>query len=45
MERENHEYLLSVIKEVKAHVLIGSSLVLTSTCPGAFTKEIVRESN
>ena len=33
-----HNDLLSVIKEVKPHVLIG-----TSTKPGAFTEEIVRE--
>lgn len=30
--------MLSVVKEVKPHVLIG-----TSTKPGAFTKEIVQE--
>lgn len=29
---------LSVVKKVKPHALIG-----TSTCPGAFTEEIVRE--
>jgi malate dehydrogenase (oxaloacetate-decarboxylating) len=37
-EGKNHNDLLSVIKEVKPHVLIG-----TSTKPGAFTEEIVRE--
>ncbi|KAK8251102.1 hypothetical protein HDK77DRAFT_481000 [Phyllosticta capitalensis] len=33
-----HHDLLSVVKEVKPHVLIG-----TSTRPGAFTKEVVQE--
>lgn len=33
-----HEDLLSVVKEVKPHVLIG-----TSTKPGSFTEEIVKE--
>lgn len=37
-EGKDHNDLLSVIKEVKPHVLIG-----TSTKPGAFTEEIVRE--
>ena len=37
-EGKDHNELLSVIKEVKPHVLIG-----TSTVPGAFTKEIVEE--
>jgi malate dehydrogenase (oxaloacetate-decarboxylating) len=39
-EWEGKEYgdLLSVVKEVKPHILIG-----TSTKPGAFTEEIVRE--
>lgn len=35
-EKEN--YLLEVVKKVKPTVLIG-----TSTCPGAFTEEIVKE--
>ncbi|KAF2093693.1 hypothetical protein NA57DRAFT_69091 [Rhizodiscina lignyota] len=35
---KEHSDLLSVVKEVKPHVLIG-----TSTKPGAFTEEIVRE--
>lgn len=35
---KKHGDLLSVVKEVKPHVLIG-----TSTKPGAFTEEIVRE--
>ncbi|KAF2496905.1 hypothetical protein BU16DRAFT_525979 [Lophium mytilinum] len=35
---KDHGDLLSVIKEVKPHVLIG-----TSTKPGAFTKEVVQE--
>lgn len=30
--------MLSIVKEVKPHVLIG-----TSTCPKAFTEEIVKE--
>lgn len=33
-----HDDLMSVIKEVKPHVLIG-----TSTVPDAFTKEVVQE--
>ena len=33
-----HGDLLSVVKEVKPHVLIG-----TSTCPKAFTEQIVKE--
>lgn len=37
-ENKDHNDLLSVIKEIKPHVLIG-----TSTKPGAFTEEIVRE--
>lgn len=37
-EGKDHSDLLSVVKEVKPHVLIG-----TSTKPGAFTKEIVQE--
>ena len=37
-EGKEHSNLFSVIKEVKPHVLIG-----TSTCPKAFTKEIVQE--
>lgn len=37
-EGKDHNDLLSVVKEVKPHVLIG-----TSTKPGAFTEEIVRE--
>ncbi|KAH7355692.1 hypothetical protein BKA66DRAFT_429756 [Pyrenochaeta sp. MPI-SDFR-AT-0127] len=37
-EGKDHGDLLSVVKEVKPHVLIG-----TSTKPGAFTEEIVRE--
>ena len=37
-EGKNHKDLLSIIKEVKPHVLIG-----TSTVPGAFTEEVVRE--
>ncbi|KAF2263039.1 malic-domain-containing protein [Lojkania enalia] len=39
-EWEGKEYgdLLSIVKEVKPHVLIG-----TSTKPGAFTKEVVQE--
>ncbi|EKG12965.1 Malic oxidoreductase [Macrophomina phaseolina MS6] len=35
-EGKNHNDLLSVVKEVKPHVLIG-----TSTQPGSFTKEVV----
>jgi len=35
---KNHGVLLAVIKEVKPHVLIG-----TSTKPQAFTKEVVEE--
>lgn len=30
--------MLDVVREVKPHILIG-----TSTCPGAFTEDIVRE--
>jgi malate dehydrogenase (oxaloacetate-decarboxylating) len=37
-EGKEHGDLLSVMKEVKPHILIG-----TSTKPGAFTEEIVRE--
>jgi malate dehydrogenase (oxaloacetate-decarboxylating) len=37
-ENKDHNDLLSVVKEVKPHVLIG-----TSTVPGSFTEEIVRE--
>lgn len=37
-EGKDHSDLLSVIKEVKPHVLIG-----TSTKPKAFTKEVVQE--
>lgn len=37
-EGKEHGDLLSVVKEVKPHVLIG-----TSTKPGAFTKDVVRE--
>lgn len=37
-ENKDHNDLQSVIKEVKPHVLIG-----TSTKPGAFTKEVVQE--
>lgn len=36
--RKNHQDLISVIKDVKPHVLIG-----TSTCPGAFNKQIIQE--
>ena len=35
---KDHNDLLSVVKEVKPHVLIG-----TSTKPGAFTEAVVRE--
>jgi len=37
-EEKKHDDLLSVIKEVKPHVLIG-----TSTKPKAFTEEVVKE--
>ncbi|KAJ4351907.1 NAD-dependent malic enzyme, mitochondrial [Didymosphaeria variabile] len=37
-DKKDHSDLRSVIKEVKPHVLIG-----TSTKPGAFTKEVVQE--
>jgi malate dehydrogenase (oxaloacetate-decarboxylating) len=37
-EGKDHKCLLSVVKEVKPHVLIG-----TSTKPGAFTEDVVRE--
>lgn len=37
-EGKEHGDLLSVVKEVKPHVLIG-----TSTVPGSFTEEIVKE--
>lgn len=37
-EGKDHNDLLSVVKEVKPHVLIG-----TSTKSGAFTKDVVRE--
>ncbi|KAF2848557.1 hypothetical protein T440DRAFT_519978 [Plenodomus tracheiphilus IPT5] len=37
-EGKDHGDLLSVVKEVKPHVLIG-----TSTKPGAFTQDVVRE--
>jgi len=35
---KDHNDLLSVVKEVKPHVLIG-----TSTVPGSFTEDVVRE--
>jgi malic enzyme len=35
---KNHNDLLSVVKEVKPHVLIG-----TSTVPGSFTENVVKE--
>ncbi len=35
---KNHKSLLTIVREVKPHVLIG-----TSTKPKAFTKEIVQE--
>ncbi len=35
---KDYQDLLSVVREVKPHVLIG-----TSTCPKAFTEEIVKE--
>ena len=37
-QEKDHDDLLSVIKEVKPHVLLG-----TSTKPKAFTEEVVRE--
>jgi malate dehydrogenase (oxaloacetate-decarboxylating) len=37
-EGKEHGDLLSVVKEVRPHVLIG-----TSTKPGAFTEDVVRE--
>lgn len=37
-KEKEHSDLLSVIKEVKPHVLVG-----TSTRPGSFTEEIVKE--
>jgi len=37
-EGKSHGDLLSVIKEVKPHVLIG-----TSTRPGSFTQDIIKE--
>jgi malate dehydrogenase (oxaloacetate-decarboxylating) len=37
-ENKGHNDLLSVVKEVKPHVLIG-----TSTVPGSFTEEVVKE--
>ncbi|KAK3215508.1 hypothetical protein GRF29_8g253391 [Pseudopithomyces chartarum] len=37
-ENKNHNDLYSVVKEVKPHVLIG-----TSTVPGSFTKDVVQE--
>jgi malate dehydrogenase (oxaloacetate-decarboxylating) len=37
-KEKDHKDLLSVVREVKPHILIG-----TSTKPGAFTEEIVRE--
>jgi malate dehydrogenase (oxaloacetate-decarboxylating) len=37
-EDKEHGDLLSVVKEVKPHVLIG-----TSTKPGSFTEDVVRE--
>ncbi|KAH4936482.1 malic enzyme [Parastagonospora nodorum] len=37
-EGKEHQDLLSVVKEVKPHVLIG-----TSTKPGAFSEDVVRE--
>jgi malate dehydrogenase (oxaloacetate-decarboxylating) len=35
---KNHDDLLSVVREVKPHVLIG-----TSTVPGSFTEDVVKE--
>jgi malate dehydrogenase (oxaloacetate-decarboxylating) len=37
-ENKEHGDLLSVVKEVKPHILIG-----TSTKPGAFTEDLIRE--
>lgn len=37
-QEKDHRDLLSIVREVKPHVLIG-----TSTCPKAFTEEIVKE--
>lgn len=37
-QKKDHRDLLSVVREVKPHVLIG-----TSTCPKAFTEEVVKE--
>lgn len=37
-QEKDHRDLLSIIKEVKPHVLIG-----TSTCPKAFTEDVVKE--
>lgn len=37
-EGKDHNDLLSIVKEVKPHVLIG-----TSTKPGSFTEEVVKE--
>lgn len=37
-QEKDHRDLLSIVKEVKPHVLIG-----TSTCPKAFTEEVVKE--
>ena len=37
-ENKNHNDLHSVVREVKPHVLIG-----TSTVPGSFTKDVVQE--
>ncbi|KAF2679834.1 hypothetical protein K458DRAFT_374259 [Lentithecium fluviatile CBS 122367] len=37
-ENKDHNDLVSVVKEVKPHVLVG-----TSTVPGSFTEEVVRE--
>jgi len=37
-EGKDHNDLLSIVKEVKPHVLVG-----TSTKPGSFTEEVVKE--
>lgn len=37
-QEKDHRDLLCIVREVKPHVLIG-----TSTCPKAFTEEIVKE--
>lgn len=36
-EGKHHEYLLSVVNEIRPHVLVG-----TSTQPGSFTEEVVK---